>query len=401
MSVHGKTDRREGLLPAKAFLSLAVVVMIIAGGRRWGHDFMRLVWHPSPYGAVDLKLLYDLVQGWFSGEPIYTEMADAVHPPATYLLLWPFLGWLPFTAVRWLWAGTTLLMLGWLARLFVRASGAETYLETAFVALMLFSIAATGQTIRNGQLTLHVLPALMTGVLLLRRRKVTWWTELAAVTLLLFSLVKPHVSAPFFWLVLCAPGGLRPALLVVCGYVTATLLATLPQEQGVTALVHHWIVRSSAVAADTTNANQGNIHIWLHTLALDELMLPASLLLLAGLGVWTFRCRRADIWLLSGVAALTARVWTYHRSYDDVLILIPMVVLFRLIKRGQARNLTRRILSGGLLALNLLALLPLYTLRLVAAAAPAIWIATLALLLYCSYRETKIEEGDERHATVD
>ena len=44
-----------------------------------------------------------------------------------------------------------------------------------------------------------------------------------------------------------------------------------------------------------------------------------SLILLGGLGAWVYRFRRVDVWLLIGVSAVIARLWTYHRTYDDLL----------------------------------------------------------------------------------
>ncbi|MBM2812808.1 MAG: hypothetical protein HW416_3567, partial [Chloroflexi bacterium] len=40
--------------------------------------------------------------------------------------------------------------------------------------------------------------------------------------------------------------------------------------------------------------------------------------------------RRADVWLLLGVSAIAARLWIYHRWYDDLVILLPMLALVRM-----------------------------------------------------------------------
>ena len=53
------------------------------------------------------------------------------------------------------------------------------------------------------------------------------------------------------------------------------------------------------------------------------------------LGFWIYRHRDADLWVLLGVAAIVACFWTYHRSYDDVLLL-PMVALFLMAKGGSS-----------------------------------------------------------------
>ena len=113
----------------------------------------------------------------------------------------------------------------WLVRIVVRESGAATRLERAFVALIPLSMYATGATIGNGQLTVHILPALLTGLLLLSQKRSGWGRDALAAALILLSLVKPAVSIPFFWIVLFVPGRLRPAILVTFGYVAVTFFA--------------------------------------------------------------------------------------------------------------------------------------------------------------------------------
>jgi hypothetical protein len=90
-----------------------------------------------------------------------------------------------------------------------------------------------------------------------------------------------------------------------------------------------------------------DLHVWLAVLGLNAWSLPASLLVLVALGLWTHRHRQGDLWLLLGVAALVARLWTYHRVYDDLLILIPLIALFRIAKQ-------RLCADGGDLATGLL-----------------------------------------------
>jgi hypothetical protein len=73
-----------------------------------------------------------------------------------------------------------------------------------------------------------------------------------------------------------------------------------------------------------------------------------------GAGTWTHYYRRADRWVLMAVAALVARMWTYHRAYDDVLILLPEVSLFRIAKQNSSSH--QQTIAGGLLLLSALAM---------------------------------------------
>jgi hypothetical protein len=326
-----------------------------------------------------------VVQRWFAGQPVYSELDYAVLPPATYAILWPPLGGLAVTPARWLWAITALAALGWLAYLIVCESGADTPLERSFVALMLLSMNATGVTIGNGQLILHLLPPLVAGLLLLHRRQGRWCEDLLMAAMLLVALVKPSVSVPFFWIVLSIPRRLRPALLVALGYIALTLFSAVFQEPGPLMLLRGWLVRGSTLAV---SGGYANLHIWLATLGLKECILPTSLFVLLALGCWTYHHRRGDLWLLLGVTAIVARLWTYHRLYDDLLILLPMVALFRIAKQGPSDD-GSDVEAGLLLAITILTMLAPARLRcapwpwylLFTGLHAIVWIAVLVFLL--------------------
>jgi len=148
-------------------MHLAVVLMAVAALVWLVYEFWRLLWQPtpiwptSPAGAVDIGARYTQVHQWFTGGTV-----PDVYPPASYVILWPFLGWLPYTPAKWLWAFTSLVMLAFLIYLVIKESGAVTPLERFFVALIPLSMYATGATIGNGQLTIHILSALLAGLLL-------------------------------------------------------------------------------------------------------------------------------------------------------------------------------------------------------------------------------------------
>jgi len=280
-----------------ALLRLAIVILAVLAVLKLGDEFRRLLWDSGRLGAVDLKLRYQEVQAWFAGKPL----DRAGYPPASQVILWPFLGWLSLPQARWLWAITSVTALGWLSYLTIRESGASGAQERAVAALIPLSMNATGVTIGNGQLLVHLLPALVAGLILLYRGHSQGHRKLLAIVLLLASLVKPNASVPFFWLVLFAPGKLGLALLVGAGYVALT-------EAGLVQLLSHW----STSAADGTTRwavtlGYGSLHGWLHALGLERWNLLASLVVLLALGGWTYRHRHDDLWLLLGVTALVAR----------------------------------------------------------------------------------------------
>jgi glycosyl transferase family 87 len=340
----------------------AIVIMAIASLVWLGYQFWRLVWgsapiwHTSPTGAVDLKLLHRLVHEWFAGRPVYRELSSAVYPPATHVLLWPMLGWLDVAPARWLWAVTTVVALTALVYIVVQESGAEGSLERAFMALIPCSIYATGAAIGNGQLIVHLLPMMLVGLLLLHRKRGERQVHLLASALILATLVKPSISVPFLWLVLFVPRSPAPVSLVAFGYCSLTLFAVSFQDSTLTVLLRDWQSRSSSVAVTAGHGNVANLHVWLGSLGLKEWIFPTSLALLLALGLWSYRYRHIDIWILMGVTAYVARLWTYHRWYDDALILVPIVTLFRIAKREPSDH-GEDVIAGVLLGVTLLLML--------------------------------------------
>jgi hypothetical protein len=222
---------------------------------------------------------------------------------------------------------------------------------------------ATGSAIGHGQLTIPLLPLLVCGLILVCRGRGTWRDDLLGSGLLVATLVKPTISAPFLWMPLLLPGKLRRIVIIGSGFAALTLIAT--ELQGIGILSSHlaWVgsagseaVKASDAGGGVVEGNYGNLNSWLGALGLFEWNLPASLLALFALGYWTHRHRNADFWLLLGVVALVARFWSYHRLYDDMLILLPMIALFRMANRGPAPD-GHDVVAGALLAVALAAVI--------------------------------------------
>ena len=378
-------------------LFLAVAVMSLVSVIWLSYQFWRLlwgdapIWPTSPTGAVDLRVLHALERRWFTGEPVYFGKSGGLYPPASYLILWPLLGWLPVTPARWIWAASSLLALGLLVWLMLLETGADRTEEQVFLALIPLAMYSTGATIGNGQLTVHVLTVLVIGLLRIARRRDSRRADLLGTLMLVFALVKPSVSVPLLWVVLSVPRAVCSLLLVAAAHGGLSLYAASFQRSGLVTLTRRWLQYSATRAA---GSGQLNLHAWLHSLGLGQQILLGSLLVLVVLGLWTYRHRAVDTWLLMGVTALGARVWTYHAWYDDLLILLPMIALFRVAKRGPAAD-GSDVIAGALLALTLvttlapggLYLLPPPWKGLYLAAQLAVWLAVLVFLLDRARRE--------------
>jgi len=317
----------------------AAAALTAIAGRTMSVQFHRLIWDHGPSGGIDLAIFHQLVAGWFAGLPVYTPDGSFTYPPASYVLLWPLIGWLTVETARWWWAAAYVVMLAALVLLIARETCATTTWERAFVTLIILAMNAAGVCIGNGQLIVLLLPPLLAAIFLVARGPASWPRDLIAATLFVTVLVKPTVTAPFFWLLLFLPGRVRPALITAAGYATLTMLAAWLRNGDVLALLHQWIIRG---AAEASAAGYGNLQLALSSIALSDWILPASLVVLAAVGTWIYRHRHADLWLLLGVTGVVARIWSYHRVYDDVLIVLPAVALYRVARQAGSPSNERR-----------------------------------------------------------
>src|SRR5262245_28039998 len=130
--------------------------MLIPTPHRLAVGFSRLLYEQSPMAAIDLKLRYREVQSRFGENSVSGKGKKGGYPPASYLMLWPFLGWVTWRQAQWLWAVVMVAALGWLAYLLMRESRADTLLERTFVGLLPLQMYATLIAIGNGQLIIFL-----------------------------------------------------------------------------------------------------------------------------------------------------------------------------------------------------------------------------------------------------
>lgn len=333
-------------------MRVAMVFMAVIAVLRLGYEFWRLVGMSGPNGANDLHLRYDEVSWWFSDKPVYINSAHAGYPPASYLILWPFIGWLQFWQARWLWAFTSVCALGVFSRVLIKHSGAREHGERRFWILILLSVYPVAITIGNGQMGIHIILALISCVLLLKHDgEVTIRGDILVATLFILALAKLNIAVPFFWIVLFVPGRLRPIFFVTIGYILLTLLALCFRSESI------WQIFSAFKSVSDLVMGQGGAHLarliiasgWTGWVSVGPLML------LGALGIWIYKNRRIDIWVLLGVTSIVARLWTYHRMYDDLLILLPMVALYRIARQDNSPQ-RHQVIAGILFVLSCIGL---------------------------------------------
>jgi len=136
-----------------------------------------------------------------------------------------------------------------------------------------------------------------------------------------------------------------------------------------------------------------SLHTWLEAAGLSKWMLPASLFMFGLAGLWTAIYRWACPWILLSVAAIVARLWVDHQVFDDLLLWIPLIALFRLTQLDA--TLWVRLTAAILFALNWFSLIaparfltPDHYLSSVAVPVQTtVWLGTLLFSMMLAHRD--------------
>lgn len=395
-------------LAAIALLAALASAWLAYQGYRYFVDPGELAGREVSVGAIDVHNRYLEVRSWFGGEPVYSIYKDAVYPPASYVLLALAFNVLSWPVAKVLWFAASFASVCVLARQVVRHGLASSWHERAFLGLMPFAFYATGAALGNGQLVPFVLPMILAALLRLGKPTLSARDVWSGSLLMLAALVQPIIAAPFFWLVLFRSPRRSPAIVVVVGYIALTLFAlpfqmsAIPASGGAAdpvAVMDTWTRKAQGGAYyGSVAGGYGTVHDLLAEFGLREWNSATSIAILLVLGGWLFRRRRADLWLLVGVTAIVARVWTYHRWYDDLLLVLPLLSLFRLTRLPGTGARTRVVATGLFLWIFLFLLAPgvRYTLpapEVALAIQVSGWLASLAFLVW-------IVERGERDLTI-
>ncbi len=377
---HSADPRVQPPLPRllRVLLLLGIPLLGLAAGLWLSYQGWRLVYQESPLGASDLwqrqRHLWMLLAGFspYGG-------VDANYPPGSLMLLYPQIGWLSFHAARRLWAAMLLPLLSGLCLMGADASGASNRLERLFVMLTIVGHYAIGATVGNGQFGIHVLVGVF-GLLLLLDRGIEFrGARLWAATLcVLLVLIKPHVGV-LFVVLLPVFGAWRPTVLAASIYGGLTLWA-LALSRAPAELLQAWWQRALITASKDTQV------------AGPWLTLGSALAVLL-LAVWCVRRRHADVWQLGAVLGLATLFVTFHRWYDDVLTLLPLIALLRAGRRLGWASLRGRGVAALVFLLLLVSVAPggLYALPAAWGAATfvaqrMIWLLVLSVLLLAGDR---------------
>ncbi|HEX7010136.1 MAG TPA: glycosyltransferase family 87 protein [Phycisphaeraceae bacterium] len=349
-------DRRRWRAVLIALLVAAAGVFLVravGGGWRGSSDFALIyaasrTWliGSNPYDAQDQRQAMDAV-GLSPDWPAGRELIS-LYPPATFVVLspwaaapWPIakIGWIAFNL-----AMIPVLVWGLLKLGQWPATGRHMLALAAIVLLA----GPVHTTFRVGQLSLAATAGAVLGLALHQRGR----SVSAGLAWGLATALKPQIAGAFLLFGLCKRSW-RACLIAGLTLVGVSLAAIVPMElAGIS-----WredLARNIAAFAAGGQGDPGplnpfrfqliNLHVPLRAM-IDEpglvsaavLAMVLLILLAACVLAWRSRSRDQDLIALS-LLALASLMGAYHRYYDAVLLLLPLVWALRRLEQRSLRN---------------------------------------------------------------
>jgi hypothetical protein len=263
------------------------------GHRTIGLDYIRA--GITPYSpARDAG--WDAPWGWLGNALTYWP-----RPPWTR----PYYGLMMF--------GTIALMVAWAYQAGARSSRAGGVL----LAAATLAISSICTVLGLGQNALFIVGALVASLMLAERGH-----RVLAGICLGFALAKPQIAAPFVLPFLCQ--GQFVVLVAAAGYlVSATVLVGWAVGLSPLAFIEGWM---SFISDSPRWPGYGPYQLLMDAGVAQSTALFSTAIVVAAAGaVLIYLLRRRSLALLFALAAVTARMWSYHQLYDNAMLVFLLV----------------------------------------------------------------------------
>lgn len=270
--------------------------------------------------------------------------SEATYPPSVALMLTITVGLLPRPWVIPSWALVNLAAIGlfaaWCHRR-LRCSLEESAPSFLLILGLLLLWGPTQQTVRDSQFCIIAVVALLAALDRLN------YHEIASGILLALALIKPSLTLPFLVLPFLAKRKLALALGVGI-HLLATLVVASFLRMSPFVLLGEWLTVARYFMQGAYSVHEVVVKVGLGNSPVGTSL---SVLILASGLLYVVLCRRADRCVQVKFLILLSLLWTYHGTYDFVLLFLYFVI------EGGTPHPRRRAVS--FLTVNLALALPL------------------------------------------
>lgn len=299
-----------------ALLAIAAAGLLLLTLVYQGKGNLDLVAGVDSGSAVDLMNRYREQALFAAGQNPFERNTGSQPPwgyPTGVLFTWPPVEYVrPYFAV--INALALAALLWWVHRSSRDLPPPERWLLVGAVGAFGGSCTAT----EVGQISI-IVTALLAVALVTEERGVSWLTGL----LVAVALIKPTMSGPFA-VALLVTGRWRAAATAAAYGVLASALAW--QVTG----TPPWVMLGQLAKGAGGFSNEGTFglnHVLQQLGIAPALRNPIAAALVSGPGLALMWWTRRSLPMTFAVAALWGRLWTYHKSYDDVMLAFVLVPL--------------------------------------------------------------------------
>jgi hypothetical protein len=320
--------------------SILLVVLALLATAYYARGAHYLVFGTAPSDAIDLMQRWTEERYFLRGENPFDPWArragfpqdngrkpvsnpdlgvwDPGHPPWGYIVGLAFF-WPPWPAVRSYYLALNTAALALIAWWGMTAAPFSNWRWRWVLGLGVVAVGAVSATLGVGQYAILVTALLCAGWSFEARDR----PALSGLCVALAT-VKPTLAGPFYlalvlrrrWKAAFAGG-----LYIVAGsLIVWAVLATTPWE------MLRQLLRVGALYGDQGSANLAGLLIgW----GVDRQFatLPAMLLGLAPMALLLYRPIERSVSATYAIAAVSSRLWTYHRTYDDLILIFLFIAL--------------------------------------------------------------------------
>jgi hypothetical protein len=352
-----------------AVLTWAMALFGLAGAYQVKGN-LDLIWGTEPSSAIDLRNR-DIEQSYFLQGRNPFDYFDGSQPPWGYpvgvAMTWP-----EWPVVRAYFAVLNVIAL---AFLMAWAYAESRDAPVAARLLLMAAVAAFGGSCTAtevGQISI-IVTALLAGALWCDHRNHSYWCGL----LVGLALIKPTISAPFA-IALVIAGRFRAAA-AAAGYAAAATAVTWTVTGDSPLRMLEQMAAGAAKYVDAGTLGVMDALAAFGVVSSAQVAMTPLVVSVPALAVMWLH--RHSLTLAFAVAAVWGRLWTYHKSYDDVMLALVLVPLGVVAFTTRSRSVWAAFAALGAVSWipgRLLALTPVQLLQL------AIWPVALMALVAAS-----------------
>lgn len=386
-----------GLIP----LALLLSILYISHGYRYalrsgGSCDLRARYHEQQYilrginpnYILEWKRGYDKAQDISSYPKLPLSPGGGGYPPWAYFTGLFLVSGLPWPVTKIFFAILNAISLGIFFWFTYRVTKNYGRLPAIGLAITVLAMGANSFALQNGQYSI-IINALIAGMALFLSANL----PILAGLLYGVSLVKPSISAPFFFILVAKRQWTAVAAAIAYIFTASLVISVITGTNPITMFAQ--FIDIHRAGGTLGGSSYGPVNLALH-LGIPEMsalkMIAVFFLFVSFIVIWIFR--ESSLIVLLALGSVFGYLWTNHRSYDDVMMAFLLIALGDLALK---ESLTSNYVIFTIVAVTLWLPPSIASIQYVGYIKITIWILSLIYLLIRNRESLKCQTNIEYH----